>query len=244
LKIVTFNSGYLVMSSAFNPFVAQRNVAIAIALLGGTPLSIGIKLRQLIYRRFFGYMGSNVVIERHVDFVLPQNVHLGDDVAIGRYGSITCWQPNSHLTIEEGTKFSQGIQLHPLGGQIRIGRNVSFDSYICIAGPGNISIGDNCLVASHCGLYANNHVFSDPHQPIKDQPLTCEGIVIEDDCWLGTGVRVLDGVTIGRGSVIGAGAVVTRNIPPYSVAVGVPARVISKRGAEGNTEHELARASN
>lgn len=56
-----------------------------------------------------------------------------------------------------------------------------------------------------------------------------KGIVIEDDCWLGTGVKILDGVTIGKGSVIGAGAVVTKNIPSYSVAVGVPAKVISKR---------------
>jgi acetyltransferase-like isoleucine patch superfamily enzyme len=53
--------------------------------------------------------------------------------------------------------------------------------------------------------------------------------LIEDDCWLGSGVKVLDGVTIGKGSVIGAGSVVTKNIPPFSVAVGVPARVIKSR---------------
>ncbi|PSN10551.1 hypothetical protein C7293_27655 [filamentous cyanobacterium CCT1] len=84
------------------------------------------------------------------------------------------------------------------------------------------------MIASHCSMYANNHRFDDWTRTINSQPLTAVGITIEDDCWLGTGVRVLDGVTIGRGSVIGAGAVVSRDIPPYSVAVGVPARVIEK----------------
>ncbi|MBA2748254.1 MAG: acyltransferase, partial [Tatlockia sp.] len=58
---------------------------------------------------------------------------------------------------------------------------------------------------------------------------TRQGVVIEDNCWLGYGVKVLDGVTIGEGSVIGAGAVVTKDIPPYSVAVGVPAKVVRSR---------------
>ena len=56
--------------------------------------------------------------------------------------------------------------------------------------------------------------------------------MIEDDCWIGSGVRILDGVTIGHGSIVGAGAVVTKSIPPYSVAVGVPAKVMSKRGQQ------------
>ncbi|MBW4484855.1 MAG: acyltransferase [Tildeniella torsiva UHER 1998/13D] len=85
------------------------------------------------------------------------------------------------------------------------------------------------MIASHCSMYANNHGFNDLTRPMHSQPLTTLGITIEDDCWLGTGVRVLDGVTIGIGSVIGAGAVVSRDIPPYSIAVGVPARVIKSR---------------
>lgn len=73
--------------------------------------------------------------------------------------------------------------------------------------------------------------------PIREQGVTREGIIIEDDCWLGSGVKVLDGVTIGKGCVIGANSVVTKDIPPYSVAVGAPARVIKKRG-----EKELSKS--
>ena len=86
------------------------------------------------------------------------------------------------------------------------------------------------MIASHSGIYANNHNFADPNRPICQQGNSYKGIVIEEDSWLGSGVRVLDGVTIGRGSVVGSGAVVTKSLPPYSIAVGVPAKVIGRRG--------------
>lgn len=79
-----------------------------------------------------------------------------------------------------------------------------------------------------------NHRFSDISRPIMEQGLICKGIVVGSDVWIGTGAKVLDGVEIGDGAVIGAGSVVTRDIPPYSVAVGVPAKVISYRGVTGN----------
>jgi acetyltransferase-like isoleucine patch superfamily enzyme len=73
---------------------------------------------------------------------------------------------------------------------------------------------------------------------MREQPLTSRGdIVLEDDVWLGANVVVLDGVTIGRGAIVGAGAVVTQSIPPYAIAGGVPARVIRYRTPEkGNHE--------
>jgi acetyltransferase-like isoleucine patch superfamily enzyme len=113
-------------------------------------------------------------------------------------------------------------------GHIEIGENTYIGPYTCLSGD-RIKIGKSCLIASQSGLYANNHVFKDSTKLIKEQGHTYKGIVIEDDCWLGNGVRVLDGVTIGCGSVIGAGAVVTKDIPPYSVAVGVPAKVVDQR---------------
>jgi acetyltransferase-like isoleucine patch superfamily enzyme len=72
-------------------------------------------------------------------------------------------------------------------------------------------------------------VFADPDRLIAEQGITARGIVIEDDVWLGGGAVVLDGVRIGRGAVVGAGAVVTQDIPPYAIAVGVPARVVGSR---------------
>ncbi len=114
------------------------------------------------------------------------------------------------------------------GGEVEIGDRAYIGPYACISGRG-IKIGQDCLISSHSGIYGNSHNFSDSNLTIREQGLSYQGIVIEDDCWLGTGVKVLDGVTIGKGSVISAGAVVMKDIPPYSVAAGVPARVISHR---------------
>ncbi|MEO1560596.1 MAG: acyltransferase, partial [Cyanobacteria bacterium J06632_19] len=112
---------------------------------------------------------------------------------------------------------------------ILIDENVYIGPYVIITGTGNVKIGKNCLIAPHCGIFANNHVFADPTQTIEAQGTTGEGIVIENDCWLGHNVTVLDGVRIGEGSIIGAGSVVNKSIPAFSIAVGTPARVIKNR---------------
>jgi acetyltransferase-like isoleucine patch superfamily enzyme len=122
--------------------------------------------------------------------------------------------------------FDQGVDINTAGEDctIEIGDGSYLGPYVCMAGPGNIKIGKNCLIALQSGLYANNH---------RAYGLSREGIEIEDNCWLGTGVKILDGVKIGHGSVIGAGSVVTKDIPPSSIAVGIPAKVIKKSKGEG-----------
>ncbi|GGG07680.1 hypothetical protein GCM10010913_31840 [Paenibacillus aceti] len=117
----------------------------------------------------------------------------------------------------------------PYGGSIEIGENCSINSFCHINGNGGLKIGNNVRIATNCTLIPANHIFSDPNIPITFQGETREGITIEDDVWLGAGVKVLDGVVIGRGSVIGAGSVVNKSIPPFSIAVGIPAKVIKKR---------------
>ena len=201
-------------------------------VLGDIPtLILGPKLRNLGYRRIFAQIGSPVYIQNGVEFNgascieigsgvyifkgvrldargnKNNRIHLGNRVAIERNVDIGCLE-NTHIHIDEDTFIAPNV---------------------CIAGPGDIKIGKHCMIAAHSGIYANNHNFADPMEPIKYQGVTRKGIVIEDDCWLGHGVTVLDGVTIGKGSVIGAGTVVNKDIPPFSVAVGIPARVIKNR---------------
>lgn len=113
--------------------------------------------------------------------------------------------------------------------RIVIGDHVGISEYTLLDGDGGMRIGNYVRVASHVSVIAFEHNYKDPNTPIKLQGKVSRGIVIEDDCWIGTGARILDGVTIGKGSVIGAGSVVTESIPPYSIAVGVPAKVIKKR---------------
>lgn len=124
-----------------------------------------------------------------------------------------------------------------LQGNIKIGKNVSVQARTMLIGYGTcedqngiISIGDNSRIAPNCMLIAADHVFADPDKPIRMQGMKPGSIIIEDDVWVAGGAHINAGVTIGRGSIIGAGAVVTKDIPPMSVAVGVPAKVIKKRG--------------
>ena len=138
------------------------------------------------------------------------------------------------ITIGENTVVGPGAILQ---GNIKIGKNVSIQTRTMLVGYGDlddmsglISIGDNTRIAPNCMLIAADHVFSDPDKPIRMQGMKPGCITIEDDVWIAGGVHINSGVTIGRGSVIGAGAVVTKDIPPMSVAVGVPAKVIKKRG--------------
>jgi acetyltransferase-like isoleucine patch superfamily enzyme len=135
--------------------------------------------------------------------VLGKRVHLyrGTIIEAGKGGKVI---------IGENTHVQPGCNLNGYVGKVRIGRRV--------------------MIASGCGFTPYQHKLDDLSGCMSDQPLTSKGdIVIEDDVWLGMGVKVMDGVHIGRGAVIGANAVVTKDIPPYSVAVGVPARVIRKR---------------
>jgi acetyltransferase-like isoleucine patch superfamily enzyme len=78
-------------------------------------------------------------------------------------------------------------------------------------------------------MHSESHVISDPQKLIRNQGISYQGIVIEDNVWIGSKATILDGVVIGTGAVIGAGAVVTKSVPPYAIAVGVPARIIGMR---------------
>ena len=109
-----------------------------------------------------------------------------------------------------------------------VGNNVSFNRNTVIRG--RFEIGSNVAIAPNCTIIGLNHGFSDLSIPIKKQKCTSKGgCIIENDVWIGANCVILDGVRIGEGSVIGAGSVVTKSIPPYSIAVGNPCRVISSR---------------
>lgn len=223
-----------------------------LSLLEGIPRKPGIILRSLLYRNIFGQMGNSVLIKQDVEIISAHSIEIGNEVSIDRHASLNSYGENNRIIIGDYVKIDahvfvdstgenskiilndkvflgRGADLSSLGGIIEVGENSFIGPYSCVAGSGDIKIGKDCLIAAHSGIFANNHQFADPSRSIVDQGLTYKGITIEDDCWLGAGVKVLDGVTIGRGSVIGAGAVVTKDIPPFSVAVGVPAKVISHR---------------
>jgi acetyltransferase-like isoleucine patch superfamily enzyme len=160
------------------------------------------------------FIGRSTIIDDHVtiDALSLNGVRLGDNVTIARHTTIQC----------------TGV-IQELGIGLEIGNNSAVGAYSFLGAQGGIKIGNDVIMGPMVSIHSENHVFSDQRIPIRLQPRSREGIVIEDDSWIGAKTTILDGVRIGKGSVVAAGAVVTRSIPPNSVAGGVPARVIRKR---------------
>jgi acetyltransferase-like isoleucine patch superfamily enzyme len=199
------------------------------ALASWIPFDLGIACRQFLYRSLFAYLGNSVQILSGLEFQGIDKIRIGNCVTLRSGARIRRIGANSFISIGDHTNIDSGANIRTYrNAAVIIGDHCYVGPYTCISG-GQVTIGNDCLIASHCSIYANNHIFANPHQKIRDQGSTNEGIIIEDDCWIGSGVRIVDGVTISKGSVIGAGAVVTKDIPPFSIAVGVPARVIKQR---------------
>jgi len=133
------------------------------------------------------------------------------------------------IALGEAVNIYDGCILNSLEGEISIKNSSSFGPNVTIYGYGPVAIGSCVAMAASSTVIAGNHNFSDRDRPIIFQGSTGEGILIEDDVWIGAHAVVLDGVTVGTGSVLAAGSVVTKDVPPYSVVAGVPARVIKKR---------------
>jgi acetyltransferase-like isoleucine patch superfamily enzyme len=146
---------------------------------------------------------------------------------IDRRALVVAPEPAS-LRIGAGTHVEQFATVNTYGGSITIGRGCSVGPYSLIYGHGDVTIGDDVLIASHVAVIPSNHNFREAGTIIS-QGTTDLGIVIESDVWIGAHVVILDGVRIGTGSVIAAGAVVASDVPPRSVMGGVPARPIGSR---------------
>lgn len=130
----------------------------------------------------------------------------------------------SYSTVEDFATINNGVGDVHIGDRTRIGiGNV-------VIGP--VNIGNDVILAQNIVMSGLNHVYEDINTPIHLQPVTTGTITIEDECWLGANVVVTAGVTIGRHSVVAAGAIVTKDIPPHSIAVGNPARVIKQYNPE------------
>ena len=179
---------------------------------------------ELARRSRRGYVSPSATIH-HPGLHLGEQVYIDDRVLI--------YQDRDGGDVELG----KGVHLHRdtiiqtgYGGSVKIGENTyiqprcQFSAYMAA-----IDIGANVQIAPNCAFYPYDHGIA-AAEPISKQPLqTKGGIVIEDDAWLGVGVLVLDGVRIGKGAVVGAGAVVSRDVPDGAIAVGVPARVVGMR---------------
>lgn len=200
-------------------------------LFGWVPTVVGIGLRGIFYRLILK-MDGWAAIENGVRLRFASNIRLSNGVYLDQ--GVYLHACPGGIEIGANTIVMHGAVLHvynfrgmPQSG-IRIGRDSLIGEYSIVRGQGGVSIGDRVYTSPFTQLLAVNHIFDDPTCPFTEQGITAEGIVIEDDVWLGAGAIITDGVRVGKGAVVAAGAVVTQNVPPHTVAAGVPARVIKQ----------------
>jgi acetyltransferase-like isoleucine patch superfamily enzyme len=174
---------------------------------------IGKGVRILYSHNLF--VGKNFIAEDHceINCLAAKKIRIGDRVTIGKYAII---RPANMY----GGDIGEGLH---------IGDNSNVGPYSYIGCSGYVEIGDNVMISPRVSIYAENHNYPLTSIPIKDQGVTRSFVKIEDDCWIAANSVILAGVTIGRGSVVAAGSVVTKDVPPYSIVAGVPAKVIKQR---------------
>lgn len=208
-------------------FISQGFI---LTLLSGLPSVWAVLLRGMAYRKILGSIGANCFIERNVCFRVPQRIFLGDRVHIGENSCIDACHLNSEIRLGNDVHIARGAVLRAGTGKIVIHQWAGVGRFAYLDGYGGIEIGKNSLLGNHVEILSASHVFDDPWMPIKFQEAKFGKVRIGEDVWIGSHAVVLFGVTIGDGAVIGSGAVVNKDIPSYSVAVGVPAKVVKKRG--------------
>lgn len=173
-------------------------------------LASGVKIscKNLLALKSGVSIGENV----NINALSKNGIKLGKNVSIGDYCRLEA----------SGT-------ITDIGLGIEIGDNSGIGAYSFVGGAGGVKIGSDVIMGQWVSFHPENHNHENLDKPIRLQGVNRKGITVEDDCWIGAKATFLDGAHVGRGCVIAAGAVVRGHIPPYSIAGGVPARVIRSR---------------
>ena len=204
---------------------------LATFLLGNLSGAVGYLLRKRFYRRLFREVGSGVILGKGLVLRHPKQITLGQGVAIDDYGLLDAsGAGEAGITLKDNVIVSRNCVIQGKTGPIEIGEKTDIGCNTIISSGAGISIGHSVLIGGNCYIGGGRYFSKRLTIPMMEQGVYSKGpVVIGDDVWLGTGAVVLDGVRIGQGCIVGAGAVVTKNLPAYTVAVGVPARVIQVR---------------
>ena len=203
------------------------------------PGALGLAMRRWLYPKLLGACGPNVVFGQNVVLRHPHKIRIGSDVVVDDNCLLDAkGEHNEGITIGSRVFVGRNTILSCKNGDIRVedGANIGFNCEVFSAS--RVVIGADTLVAAYCYVIGGDHDFADSAVPVAAQRRTSLGVTIGPACWIGAGVKVLDGVSIGANAVIGAGSVVKTDVPAYGVAAAKPARVVGSRldvGPAGET---------
>jgi acetyltransferase-like isoleucine patch superfamily enzyme len=203
---------------------------LVVTLTQGCPGALGLALRKALYPLLLGSCGRNVVFGQNVVLRHPHKIHIGDDVLVDDNCLLDAkGESNRGIRIGSRVFIGRNTILSCKNGDIELGdgANIGFNCELFSAS--RVSIGAGVLMAAYSYVIGGDHDFSDPSKSVLDQDRTSRGVTLGAGAWIGAGAKIFDGTTVGDHAVVGAGAVVREDIPPYAVAVGMPARVVSTR---------------
>jgi acetyltransferase-like isoleucine patch superfamily enzyme len=213
-------------ASSISRYILEQTLYL---LVGWIPTVLGIGVRGILYRLIL-HMDGISAIEQNVRLRFADHIRLGRGVYLDQNTYLHACPKG--IELGDRTIVMHGAVLHvynfrnmPHSG-IKIGKDCLVGEYSVIRGQGGVTIGDRVYTSPFTQIIAVNHVFDDPNRPFIEQGITAEGIVIEDDVWLGAGAIITDGVRVGKGAVVAAGSVVTKDVLPHTVVGGVPAKII------------------
>ncbi len=221
-------------------------------VLGNLPGAVGLYLRSKYYPWILGAVGSNVVFGRGITLRHPHKISIGNNVVIDDHCMLDAkGRTNGGITIGDGVFIGRNSIVYCKDGDIDIQPRVNISFNCEVFSSLRVVIGRGTLIAAYCFVMSGGtYTYGESDVAFVDQEGCAKGpTVIGEGCWLGARVTVLDGVSIGSRTVLGAGAVITKDLPDRVVAVGVPATVLHKRtiihsdrGDELGTDAEMVRA--
>jgi acetyltransferase-like isoleucine patch superfamily enzyme len=195
------------------------------------PGALGLWLRSRLYPKLLKRCGRGVVFGLNTILRHPNKIELGDNVVVDDNCLIDAkGTDNAGIKIGDNAFIGRNTILSCKNGDIVLGDRVNIGFNCEIFSGSRVEVGAGTLLAAYTYLIGGDHV-ADLDEDIVHSGSTSQGIKVGDDSWFGAGAKVLDGVTIGAHSIIGTGAVVTKDIPEYSIAVGLPAKVVRDRRA-------------
>lgn len=205
-----------------------------VLLFSGLPGALGLISRKWFYPMILGSVGKNVIFGRNLTIRHGLKVNIGDNVTIDDLSVLDAKGiDNQGVVIEDNTIISRNCVVSCKGASIFIGKNctLGINSIIHARDESDVKVKDDVLCGAYCYLIGGGPFITEELDvPFKKQGMTSKGgITINPNVWLGSSVQVLDGVTIGTGSIIGSNAVVNKSIDDYLICGGVPAKVIKSR---------------
>ncbi len=205
-------------------------------LCAAWPGALGYWLRRRTYRYLFARTGTAAIIGRNVTIRGAKKIVLGAGVSIDDNVVLDARGPNGRIEIGDGVLISRNTIIRARNGIIRIGAGSDIGANCLLATDQRLILGRQVLVAAYTYLCAGgNHAYHRTDIPMIEQGFTCKGgTSIEDDVWIGAHSTVLDGVTIGHGTILGAHSLANRDIPPYVIAWGQPATLRRSRNGDGS----------